>query len=1262
MLKKAGSGVFAQWKLKFLVLSTSFSPHQTTVKVFDQCDQSKPPKYVIELKDAAMEMVPVKREGVAVAAGAAGFGRKGFVPFVVYAKQRKFYFAAQTKSDSDEWLAALAPFLNNRQNISKNPRGFNHQSHVQIQKPNQGFIHTSQSVPNVGGRKSRTASVYQNDDVEDDAVSVVSSVGSLMIDGGGEDGKSYSSSTFETLSFCSEPVLTQQELLAMGSNLVPSVSRDDFNRRRKAPMHIQLERTSSVGTYINVEKWNDRYQKILSQKPNNPEAVMQKDIQLLEVIGAFEEAAVQHAIRMVDEHHLQGPLMKKGQTGSEGPNSAPGAMFVDGMILHFACDYDVATQEEVEVAMCRTSSELRCIDAFNRAAHDAGVDINTALMVLIDYKGFRVVAYADMGIDERTTPTYDLKINPLKCEESALSRLSLVGKELNLKPHGVQIGDDRRVNAHLSWTVQVHNDSELHRKYAVNLFEIMPIDYSLPMSSTTSSPNRSPSRTQTHPTVSSGVPTPFTSASSIPPNKSQRLRPEFLKLYSSTISSDVFTNASGCGRKERDLNDSEAVRASRYLREQWIPQVVKNLDELEMRPLESGQIGVELHKWGVNIRYLGMIAQLSHIPYIKDMMCIEMVARSFKSLFVTSLRQLMIHFRSVGATQIEEETKNWTANMFSMVLGTSDKAKKFFDERLKPEVYYKYDYEIDERHFYALHRPALFAAMQFHCGVIFEENSDYNFASPNPCPRSRLVSFFPRRKHPTGLKHLSTKISGEQQQQQPNQPPQAICQLSEDERLAYTLTRHFRSMGPKSKLQQNNMTAFYLTTVAAHYNATERPEEAKRYAIAAISATTGKNTSAVSAIARAQLVEAMGAQLVPSGSDRYNLNMSGCGSKETVNYDFNGILAVYRLGVSAVKWNWGLSHPLGMGLHDRMSAVYLRCGRYADALEFHNISLDIAIASFGKGHVCTAAYLTKAGILSLYLQQTDEALSRLNEALQIYRSLNAPTTHVAQVHSHIASALDLRGDSDGAISHAQKARKMWETARGQMDPRSVAANLHTANLLLKPFEGVANTTNVLTPNIKAAYRDAINCFEKVFRFLKNANGGGGVKGSGASIMSSRASTVSIDSYVSAKTSRSHKNMDSGANTAVIPLVGPAVVPPFSPLPQLPKSILHKLTKKIVTLKLALVESPRHREVIRTIRMGDASVGPVKLRGSEFANPAALPFDPELAREVVRKMAAISPSIYLDDILARIEDDDGTALDELAIAISLAENDTVGLAA
>ncbi|KAI9353876.1 hypothetical protein BDR26DRAFT_929090 [Obelidium mucronatum] len=1194
MLKKAGTGVFAQWKLKYLVLTVNLK-NQPSLKVFDQCDQSKPPKYLIELKDAALELVPAKKDGVAVAAGAAGFGKKGFVPFIVYARQRKFYFAAQTKRDSDEWLAAIHPHTNQR-SAEKGLRGTHqshHQSHVQIQKPVQGHIQSSQSEAVLGSRgnlKSRSSSAFRRDDldsksisgIDDDAISVVSSVGSLLIEG--DDGKSYSSSSFETLSFCSEPVLTQQELMAMGSNMVPSC-KQAFNSN-------YLPSNSSNA----AEKWNDRYQKILSLRPTNPEGVLQKDIQLLEVVGSFEEVACSTRYSNV-------------------PTNAPGAMFVDGMILHFACDYDVAKPDEVDAAISRTSSELRCIDAFNRAAHDAGVDINTALMVLIDYKGFRVVAYADMGIDEKTTALYDLKCNPLKCEESALGRLSQVGKELNLKTHGVQIGDDRRVNAHLSWTVQVHDDHEMGRKYAVNLFEVMPMDYypgGGAISSGTTSPARSPVRQSSSTTSSPSkmmIPTPFQACST----------------YSSTISSDAFTSASGCGRKERELNDSECGRASRYLREVWIPDFVKHLDELEVRPLDSCQIGPELHKWGVNIRYLVMSA-------------------------------------------------------------------KFFDEKLRLEIYLKYEYDLDEKHFVSLHRPAIFAAMQHHCGVVYEEASDYNFSAPNPCPRNRLLSFIPRRKHPTGLKHLIHKTGPhvpnphsqnnhhqqqQQQQQQTNNQPQNICQFNEDERLAYALTRHFRSMGPKSKLQRNDTTALHLTTVAAHYNATDRPEEAKRYGIAAISASTGKNTSTVSCIARAQLVEAMGAILVPSGSDRYNANMSGCGSvKESQQYDFSSILSVYRLGVSAVKWNWGMSHPMGMALHDRMSSVYVRCGKYSEALEFHNISLEIAVASFGKSHITTAGYLTKAGILLLYLQSTDEALARLNEALQIYRSLNAPTTYIAQVHSHIASALDLRGDSDGAISHAQKARKMWETARGQMDPRSVAANLHTANLLLKPFEGSSGTSaNVLTPNIKAAYREAINCFEKVFRFLKNAGNGGlgtlssssgssGVRSSGSSI-SSRASTISIDSYVSARTSRISSADSSNGSLAhpYIPLVGPAVVPPFSPLPQLPKSILHKLTKKIVTLKLALVESPRHREVIRTLRMGDASVGPVMMRGSEFVHPVVRnAFDPMMAREVVIKMAAVSPSIYLDGVLARIEDDDGSAIDELAIAIQLAESDTVGLAA
>ena len=60
------------------------------------------------------------------------------------------------------------------------------------------------------------------------------------------------------------------------------------------------------------------------------------DVQLLEVLGAFEEVATQHAMRMIDEYHLQPQVSDKNVRHG----GVPGAMLIDGMILHFACDYD----------------------------------------------------------------------------------------------------------------------------------------------------------------------------------------------------------------------------------------------------------------------------------------------------------------------------------------------------------------------------------------------------------------------------------------------------------------------------------------------------------------------------------------------------------------------------------------------------------------------------------------------------------------------------------------------------------------------------------------------------------------------------------------------------------------------------------------------------------------------------------------------------------------------------------------------------------
>ena len=51
---------------------------------------------------------------------------------------------------------------------------------------------------------------------------------------------------------------------------------------------------------------------------------------------------------------------------------------------------------------------------------------------------------------------YDLNGDEPRTDERAIERLASVGRALNLKPHTVQVGDERRVVVHTAASVQVH--------------------------------------------------------------------------------------------------------------------------------------------------------------------------------------------------------------------------------------------------------------------------------------------------------------------------------------------------------------------------------------------------------------------------------------------------------------------------------------------------------------------------------------------------------------------------------------------------------------------------------------------------------------------------------------------------------------------------------------------------------------------------------------------------------------------------------------
>ncbi|KAJ1537086.1 hypothetical protein HK405_014874, partial [Cladochytrium tenue] len=466
---------------------------------------------------------------------------------------------------------------------------------------------------------------------------------------------------------------------------------------------------------------------------------------------------------------------------------------------------------------------------------------------------------------------------------------------LNLKPHGVQIGDDRRVNTPLSWEVEVHHDRVLSVDYGVNLSGIFPIDYPPPALTPSSSPSRtqpsSPARLPSAPlTATSSPPPPSPSAaqSTQKPDPARRLRPEFLAAYGTALAADAFGVAAGCGRRERDANDADAARAARFLRETWVPALARRLDALETRPVDSRQLAESLHVAGVNVRFLGLIASSSNIPYTKDLCCIEMVSRACKQIFNARMRALIIHFRSVGATHVEDETRSFTAKTFSLFLGSGEQSERFFEDRLKREIMDKFEYVMD-------------------CGVAFEDSTDYDFSSSFPCQPSKIIGFVARRKRLSGLPQLMTP---QLQSQQPGTGIGGIAgggasssgsdatlppPVPEDERLAYHLTRHFRSLGAKSKLARSDVTALRLAEVAAHYNATGRSEEALKYASAALAASGG--CSGFAGLARAQMVEALGAlQVTPAAGPDPDL------------------LAHYEAGMAAVQWHWGPNHPVGMAL------------------------------------------------------------------------------------------------------------------------------------------------------------------------------------------------------------------------------------------------------------------------------------------------------------------------------------------------------------
>jgi len=98
--------------------------------------------------------------------------------------------------------------------------------------------------------------------------------------------------------------------------------------------------------------------------------------------------------QIIDQFHAKSNRKVVSQTR---PDLPVGTFLFGDIFFHFAADYDEDDSEMIDMLCRKTNHELKAINAINATSSD----IHTTLMTLIDYKGFRLVAYAVMPLDEK---------------------------------------------------------------------------------------------------------------------------------------------------------------------------------------------------------------------------------------------------------------------------------------------------------------------------------------------------------------------------------------------------------------------------------------------------------------------------------------------------------------------------------------------------------------------------------------------------------------------------------------------------------------------------------------------------------------------------------------------------------------------------------------------------------------------------------------------------------------------------------------------
>ena len=472
--------------------------------------------------------------------------------------------------------------------------------------------------------------------------------------------------------------------------------------------------------------------------------------------------------------------------------------------LHQAADLDPHSPQplEMSISAARLADQL----AYKQATHELHAlqamlaiqlpsSLCLPLVMTVDYLGFRVKCTATLPIYDQTALVWgrDAQAGVWRSTEAAEAMLTEVATALNLSPY-TQAGRTIPLSSSLSLY-----SAGPHRHYLTNLSCIFPVDLDVKYASThhrlevawQAKVFRRELLSHYHVRLSSDV----------YGGVERRMREEDARQG----------GARGDGQGEEDSDDEEgrgggqggegvgvgedeeekeakAAEASKFLQETIIPRFIRQLDRLTgghwadipsavpqppvstVYPctgstyfstlVDGADVCAQLHSHGINLRYLGRVAELTKQAYVRQLCGVEMVARTCKTLLAQNLRTLQ---RTVVSTEsaaspsplpasstlllqhsLLTRLQDGAVDFLNLVLGRGEESDQFWALLLYPDMCIKYaltpSTPLTLTYLRALHLPLLMGTVVERCGLAVVERP-YAFGGERVVEGADLIGF-----------------------------------------------------------------------------------------------------------------------------------------------------------------------------------------------------------------------------------------------------------------------------------------------------------------------------------------------------------------------------------------------------------------------------------------------------------------------------------------------------------------------------------------